>query len=123
MTEKLLLGHHVKNLCHALNFSWLDPSNRRSLSYILDGDSQDDIIIIENDYDGVCEWCKKNDPGSFQTCPPIGGRDGSYDKYVANLFNLNIGETYKAKDLIRKLRSSRMFISAFIKYCRDDNFI
>ena len=119
MAEKLLRGHHVKNLSHALNFSWLDSKNRRSLSYIIDGDSIDDIIIIENESDGVCEWCEKNEPESFETCPPMWCQDGAYDKYVANLFHLNIGETYKAKDLIKKLRSSRIYISAFIKYLKD----
>ena len=114
MTEKLLRGHHIKNLSLALRPNGKDIYNQTNCAYLLNSDPKDLVRIVANEKDGFCESCQINYPERYQKCTNPTEME-NYDRDLAKLWGFEIGEVYSAEDLISRLRPTRTRFVGIVK--------
>ena len=108
MTEKLLCGHHIKNLSIALNFGRLTRDNRIYFAYIINSEPNEAIRVVANEEDGCCEQCKIHDSKEYEKChDPYCQHIKNFDQDLAEIWECEVGQVYSAKDLISKVGSTR----------------
>lgn len=114
MAEKLLRGHHIKNLSLALSPSGKDIYNKTNCAYILDSDPKDLVRIVAGEKDGFCESCQRNYFERYAKCQKPTEMP-EYDTDLAKLWGFEIGEVYSAEDLISRLRPTRTRFVGIVK--------